>query len=320
LGSDVAEVRRGSLANTSDGTTPITGSTAFGGIFGAGVQSGDTIRINGTTHAGNSVTSTFTIGDPATTTVADLLTKIRSTFDGEVSASIDDDGRLLVTDNEVGTSSLTVTLIEENEGGGTLNLGSIDVETEGRLAFEVTATNQDNRLELQHGGYGTRNGFTLAEDLTVLGLAQGEYQGTDVAGTIGGEAAQGFGRVLTGSASSDSVAGLSARVDLTPEELTAEGGERGQLSVVFGVARQLGDLLSGITDSYGGSLTNRVQAIDDTIEDLDNQVTSMESRIERYRTSLVSKFSAMEGIVSTLQSQGNFLTSQLSGTSSSKRN
>lgn len=318
LGSDVAEVRRGSLANTTDGVTPITEDTAFGEIFGAGVQSGDTIRINGTTHDGNSAIGTFTVGDPETTTLADLLTRIRSTFNGKVSASIDDSGRLLVTDNEVGSSALTVTLIEENEGGGALNLGSIDVETEGRLAFEVTATNHDNRLELQHAGYGTRNGFVLSEDLSVLGLVQGEYLGTDVAGTLGGQPAEGFGRVLTGSSGSENVAGLSARIDLTPEELAAEGGERGQLSVVFGVARQLSDLLSGITNTFGGSLTNRVQAIDDTIEDLDNQVTSMEGRIERYRTSLVSRFSAMESLVSTLQSQGNFLTSQLSSLSGSK--
>ena len=319
VGSDVAEVRRADLVNTTDGTTPVAETTAFADIFGAGVRSGDTIRISGVTHDGSNVSSVFTMGDPATTKVADLLARIRSTFDGNVSASMDSSGRLTVIDDQVGASRLAVTLVEQNEGGGTLNFGSLDVQTEGRMGFELTATNSDNHLELQHAGYGTRNGFTITEAPAALGLAAGDYQGTDVAGTLGGQSAQGFGRILTGSLESDNVAGLSTRVDVTPEELAAGGSERGQVNLVFGVARQLSDMLTSITDTFTGSLTKRVTAIDDTISEISGQITSLESRATKYKSMLVSKFSALEKTVSTLQSQGNYLTSQLSGSSSSTK-
>ena len=39
----------------------------------------------------------------------------------------------------------------------------------------------------------------------------------------------------------------------------------------------------------------------------------MNRRLEQTRKQLVSKFSALEGTVATLQSQSSFLTSQLAG-------
>jgi len=313
LASDVAEVRRGTIANTMDGSAPITSDTTFAQLFGAGAQNGDTVRINGTNHDGNSLTSTFTIADVETDTVGDLLTKIRNTFNGRVSASVDEQGRIVVTDNQVGDSELTVTLVEENEGGGSLNFGSIDVEEEGRLALEITAANTGNKLSLEHGGYGDRNGFSIAQAIDALGIAAGDFEGTDVQGTINGEEAESFGRILTGKIGSDSVEGLSLRVELTPEELEQESSERGTVNLVFGVARLLGDALEAITDDFGGSLQNREKAIDDTIDDLDDRIVSMERRVDQYRTNMVNKFAALEGTIATLQAQGNFLSNQLAG-------
>lgn len=315
LASDVAEVRRASIANTTDGTAAITAGATFAEIFGAGVQNGDTIRISGTTHSGSNVNGAFKITDAASDSVGSLLSRIRSTFNGAVSASVDTEGRIVVTDNQVGSSQLTVTLIEENEGGGTLNFGSIDVETEGRLGMEVSAVSRDNHLVLGHGGYGSRNGFSIAESVASLGLNSGEFAGRDAQGTINGEEADGFGRILTGKIGSENVDGLSLRVSMTPAELAAGGSERGNVNLVYGVARQLRDTLEGITDDFDGTLHNRQGSIDDTIANMDERITDMERRIEQYRTNLVSKFSAMEGLIATLQSQGNFLTSQLSGLS-----
>ena len=316
LASDVAEVRRASIANTTDGTAAITADTTFSQIFGPDVQNGDTIRINGTTHDGNSVSSTFALSDTTTDTVGDLLTKIRSTFNGNVTASVDAEGRIVVADNQVGNSELTVTLIEENEGGGGLNFGSIDVEVEGRLSLEITASNVDNKLVLEHGAYGNRNGFTIDETLDSLGLASGVVEGGDVQGTINGEETDGFGRILSGKIGSEKIEGLSLRVGLSPESLALEGGERGNVNLIFGVARQLGDSLNSITDSFDGSLVKREQAINDTIDDLDRQIVDMERRIELKRLNLVNKFAALEGSIATMQSQGNFLTQQLAGLSS----
>ena len=318
LSSNVAELRRGSIANTTDGTEAVTKGTTFADIFGANVQDGDSIRINGTTHDGNSVSNTFLINVVDTSTLDDLLNEIRTTFSGAVSASLDSEGRIVVSDNQVGPSSLTVTLIEGNEGGGSLNLGSIDVAKEGRFAHEITATNQGGKLFLEHSGFGGRNGFSISQSLDQLGIAEGNFEGVDVAGTINGEEADGFGRILSGNIGSDAVEGLSLRVNLSEEELAVTGNERGSINLIYGIARKLSDTLSSITDEFEGTLKNRENAINDTIEDMDDQIVNMERRIQLMRSNLVSKFASLEGSLATLQSEGNFLSSQLAGLAKSK--
>ncbi|MBM81229.1 MAG: hypothetical protein CMJ78_11630 [Planctomycetaceae bacterium] len=316
LSSDVAEVRRASIANTSNGTAAIDADTTFAGIFGAGVQNGDTIRINVTTHEGNSRSETFSIDDAATARVGDLLTKIRSTLNGEVSVSIDAEGRISVTDNRLGNSDLTVTLIEENEGGGSLNFGSLEVETEGRISLDIAASVVDGKLSIEHNGFGQRNGFSIEENIETLGIEAGTYEGQDVEGTINGEEADGFGRILTGGLDTENVAGLALRVNLTPDEIPEDGEELGRVDLVFGVARRLGAALNSITDQFEGTLTNREEAINDTIEDLDGRIDDMERRVEQKRLNLVGRFATLEGTIANLQSQGNFLSSQLAGLAS----
>ena len=312
LASDVAEVRRGTLANTTDGTDAIGSGTTFAEIFGAGVQDGDTIRINGTTHGGTSVTSNFVIDDVNTKTVGDLLSTIRDIFDGQVSASVDSEGQIVITDNQVGPSSLNVTLVEENEGGGSRNFGSIDVEEEGRYTHEITASNENDKLRLEHGGFGSRNGFTLAQSINQLGLDDGDFDGLDVVGTINGEEADGFGRVLSGQSGSESVEGLSLLVTASASDV-ATSNDLGSVNLIYGVARKLSNTLDFITDTYDGILKSRTDGIDDTIDNLNDQIESMERRIELRRLNLVNKFAALEGSLSTLQSEGNFLQSQLAG-------
>ena len=313
LNSDVAEVRRASIANTTDGNAAILASTTFADIFGAGSQNGDTIRINGTSHDGTTLSRVFTIEDTATTTVGDLLSEARSMFGGNVSANIDSEGRIVITDNQVGSSNLTLTLIEENEGGGSLNFGSIEVEMEGRLGLDIMASNKDNRLAIEHNGYGERNGFTVSTEFSELGLSAESVEGQDVQGTIDGQEADGFGRILTGKIGADNVDGLSLRVNLTGDELAEQGEDQGSVNLIFGVGRLLTDELRAITDSFDGTIKNRERAIDDTIDDLDSRIADMERRIEQKRLNLVGRFASLEGSIATLQSQGNFLSSQLAG-------
>ncbi len=313
LASDVAEVRRASIANTTDGNTAILASSAFADIFGAGVQNGDTIRINGTTHDGASLSRTFTIEDATTTTVGDMLAEVRRMFGGRVSTNIDSEGRIVITDNQVGNSNLTLTLVEENEGGGSLNFGSIEVESEGRLGLDITASNRDNRLVIEHNGFGVRNGFTIGSDLAELGLSAGTVEGKDVQGEIDGQEADGFGRVLTGKIGAENVDGLSLRVNLDEDELAGAGADQGSVNLIFGVGRLLADELKSITDSFDGTIRNREKAIDDTIDDLDSRIADMERRVEQKRLNLVGRFASLEGSIATLQSQGNFLSNQLAG-------
>jgi len=204
-------------------------------------------------------------------------------------------------------------LVEQNEGGGSLSFGSIEVADAGRLPIEIVASNQDGKLKIEHTSFGARNGLSIAQSIDQLGIDDGEFTGTDVEGTINGEAAVGVGRILTGSNDNDNTSDLGLRVNLTADELTASGNEHGSVGLLFGVGRQLEDTLSFITDKFNGTLTNRDQAIDDTLESLDQQVEALERRVAQSRLNLVRKFASLEGNLATLQAEGNFLSQQLAG-------
>jgi flagellar hook-associated protein 2 len=115
----------GSVANTSDGSTPITAATDITSIYGYNTwTSGDKITISGTDHDGTAVTATnFAI--TKSTTVGDLLNEIQSVF-GDVTASVTSSGQIQVIDNATGTSDLSVNLQAslQNANAGQLDFGS----------------------------------------------------------------------------------------------------------------------------------------------------------------------------------------------------
>ncbi len=311
LNSSVAEVRTGSVANTTDGATAITGATTFDNLFGAGVVANDTIDIQGTLHSGARVSGSFTISDPTTQTVDDLLSKVRSIFGGNVSTSVTANGQIQITDNQVGNSSLTLALIERNEGGGSLDFGGVDVTEEGRFAIGVTASNEGGKLKLTAGAYGVATGFTVSQNTGEMGLTDATYNGVDVVGTINGETTTGSGRVLTGATDSANIAGLSIRVNLTPAQLIAQGGNQGSVNVTQGIADQVRRTLKSITDPFEGLVATREQAIDDTIKSAQDQIVALNARIALKESTLLKQFTAMETAVAEFNSIGSFLGAQL---------
>jgi flagellar hook-associated protein 2 len=140
----VSEIHTGDEVNWADETqsNEITDATAWEDIYdGDGnnreVVNNDTITISGTGHDGSTVSGTFTITDK-TVAIDDagnsFLTAIEDAFTAagsNVSASIVD-GAIKITDNDSGDSQVSLSLICNNEGGGTLNFGEISMTTEGR--------------------------------------------------------------------------------------------------------------------------------------------------------------------------------------------
>ncbi len=124
------------------------------GTFGAdnNVTNGDTITLSGTKHDGTTVSAaTFTIDitkafNDASTSFG-LLAKIEDAFGLSAgSAVLDTDGQIVITDNTAGDSQLSVSIVANNEGGGTLDFGTVSVTTEG-YAMEATA-GQDAKLTI----------------------------------------------------------------------------------------------------------------------------------------------------------------------------
>ena len=134
--------------------------------FGNNITDGDTISISGTQGDGTTVsTITYTITDADTNTIDDLLDKINNTTDGfgktdtRIATAGISAGKLIITDGTAGNSQLSLTLIANNEGGGSLNFGEISMLTEGRsmqvaagedaeiVVDNVIITNSSNTIE-----------------------------------------------------------------------------------------------------------------------------------------------------------------------------
>jgi len=76
----------------------------------------------------------------------------------------------------------------------------------------------------------------------------------------------------------------------------------------------LSDVVATMSDSYtrsiDGLLVTRQQGLNKNITRVDDQLVSMQIRIDAFQKNLIAQFSAMETVISGLKSVGNFLTQQ----------
>jgi len=78
-----------------------------------------------------------------------------------------------------------------------------------------------------------------------------------------------------------------------------------------GKAYQIQDVIEDMTDSIEGLFKYSKESFDDKIENIDDTIVRYERSIGHYQSTLEQKFTAMELLVSNLQSQGNFLYSMV---------
>lgn len=312
-----SELSRGYMRKLTEASGHTKTSTAGGGSISSmtkwaeintggdasSLAKGDVISWTGTTRSGISVTGSYALGDPATDTVGNLLSAVRSSYGDKVDVSVDSSGRIVVSDPTSGTSQIAVSF--SYSGTGTLAFGNMDVTQNGRYAMNLTASKDaGGHISIQHGTYGAADGFTVSQSVDVLGMSAAQVSGQDVIGTINGEAATGKGQTLLGSSSSSSVNGLSILYK------GATTGDVGSINVTLGYGELLSRMLFNYSDPYSGFIQGRREGISSSIKSMDDQITSMEARLSLKKSAMTKKFTAMEKMLSTLQQQGNWLTAQ----------
>ncbi len=160
-----------------------------------------------------------------------------------------------------------------------------------------------DHFEIVSDSYGSTSKveFTAVEGSGLgLSVATGT-DGVDVAGTIGGVAASGIGRILYGADDAD---GMQLEV------LGGSTGLRGTVSFTRGVADQLNTLLEtyvgddSLIDIRSEGINTSLDGVDEDRDDLDMQIAALEIR---YR----NQFAALDILLSQLQSTSSFLTTQL---------
>ena len=160
--------------------------------------------------------------------------------------------------------------------------------------------------------YGSGESFIVSG--APFGL-NGTYTGTDVAGTIGGEAATGSGRTLI--ADSGSPEGLQVLITATQSEVSGAGGSLSLGDVVLssGMMGALDTFLDA-AEGAGGKIARARDAWQSQITLADERIEILEDRIDRKEALLVKQFAALETAMSTLSSQAAWLASQLGAQSS----
>jgi len=299
LSKDYTEQHQLSTALTASGF-PATASTTLSAL-GLGVTAGDSISITGTLRSGTAVNSSFSVLDPAADTVSGLLSAIQSAFNQEVLASIDVNGKITITDSSTGDSQLGIALTANNEGGGTLSFGTDTVVTEGRYAIPVQAVASGNTITLESTATGSGSGFSLAQTVDGLGIANQTRSGTDVAGTMNGLSATGRGQLLIGS---------SGNVDGLAMLYTGSTAVTSDMTVGIGLAAAFDGALDLFSNPVTGLIQNSVLNKQTAFDDLTTRMDNLTRQMEQQRVSLTTQFTAMQQAMGTLQLSGDFLTAQ----------
>lgn len=139
-------------------------------------------------------------------------------------------------------------------------------------------------------------GGTAASAL--LGSAPVSSVGANVAGSINGSAATGSGQTLT------SADGLS--LEITGGSL----GSRGTVSFTRGYAQALDGVLDDML-SNTGLLAGRTDGINRSIKDIDQQRDALNQRLSGIEQRYRAQFTALDTLLSNMQSTSSFLTQQL---------
>lgn len=166
---DVSQVIQSASAFTDgDASTTATASTLLSDLWvdgaSASVSVGDTLSLSGTRGDGTTFTKTYTVG--AGDTLQNLLDELNSATDGygygdrTATASIGAGGNLVVTDSQGGSSRLALSVVANNEGGGTLDFGDMSVSESGR-SREIVA-GQDAQIEVD-GNFVSQSSNTITE-------------------------------------------------------------------------------------------------------------------------------------------------------------
>lgn len=213
--------------------------------------------------------------------------------------------------------------VTDSVTGRTATLASLDGKTAAQIAAELNAafgtekmdlvaSDDGGELRIEQRGYGAAAKFTLTGgfDEAQLGFVKSSgYAGTDIQGTIGGKAATGKGRILTGD---KAAAGLPANA---AEGLAVEWkgglGAAGDVTYALGVGGMMLRAADGITRAGDGMAASQSDTLQAGITKLNKRLEDVQHALDLRREAMTRSFTLMESALSRVQSQTSWLTSQI---------
>ncbi len=301
---EVTEVLQGSI------DTGHTISTTFSSIDADSDNA--VITFSGARQNGLTVSGSYTIGDSTTETLGDLLETIEDMFEDDVTATLDSNGKLIITGTQAGDSQLEFTIDTSAVDG--LNLGSVTTTTEGRYTIPITASKtSEDKILFTHNTYGTGHGIVVSHTNTVddpLGInGVSQVWGVNVDGTINGLDATCSGQILTLNSDGNNADGLSISYTGTSTIAVEDGAT---FTLTLGIGELMDRRLGFVTNSTDGYVTYKQTSLGNSIESLEDQISDMEARLNRKLEKLINEYVAMELALSNIQNQSDWLSSQIS--------
>lgn len=209
-----------------------------------------------------------------------------------------DSAQLTLTQGTYNGEQLAVELQTRINGDANLRAAGITVA----VAFD-TVTQSFSVTSSRYGSASKVEILAVDSNAAVtMGLAVGSgAAGSDVAGTIGGLAATGSGRILTGT---------GAAQGLQVEPVVGATGALGSVSYTRGIADRLNSLFTDMLDA-DSLIGNRLSGLEGRIEDITEQREKLDVRMTAYEARLRTQFGAMDALVGQLRATGSYLEQQL---------
>ncbi|HTW09121.1 MAG TPA: flagellar filament capping protein FliD [Acidimicrobiales bacterium] len=179
----------------------------------------------------------------------------------------------------------------------------------------VNATVVDNQLVLNSMAYGSSSSFSVtstASGAGTTGLVQNagsaDFQGTDVQGTIDGNAATGNGQLLLGAAGS-AAQGLLVLVNATPSQVGTAGGQvTGTVDYNPGLAQALAQIAYSAGNPDNGTLTNAIAGQQSQMSSLTTAINAWTPILQAQQTQLQTEYDNMETSLASLKSTQSYLS------------
>lgn len=170
------------------------------------------------------------------------------------------------------------------------------------------------QVQLTSANYGSSASFGVSASGTdQLGLTTNgsTYTGKDVAGTINGVAATGYGQMLTLNAPGNAATGLSLQIT-TPGITTSTS--LGNVNYNPGIGQGLANLSEQAIMPPGGQIASSITGLNSSLTTLNSEIKLQQQLVATEKAMLEQEFANMAQLMSQLNSQGQFL-SQSSGSS-----
>ncbi|WP_079415116.1 flagellar filament capping protein FliD [Thiomonas intermedia] len=171
----------------------------------------------------------------------------------------------------------------------------------------ISAVNNNGSLEFQTSGYGSAQSFTVVSTQaasagsTGVGTTLQTVKGTDVIGSINGQAGTGAGQQLT-------VTGPGAALGLQVNITGQATGSLGSVTVSQGLYQQMNAILTQALNTQSGFVSAATSGLNNTIKGINQQITQLQNSAAAQTALLQQQFNAMQTQVAQLQSVGQYLT------------